>query len=207
MPDIDPSRCGKCWSCKHCEDIGTFTYEDYLSYMRKCTKYGHDYVDSCQVSCSDYEWDGHTPENGKSSSSSSSYSSSSSSYSSSSSSSYSSSSDSSGCGKVFLIIAIVSAILAFLAFGGMKFLGFGAKKVPASSTSGSTYETTMHISAVVSTSGSNLRMRSGPSTDYEVVGSIPNGSTVTMLDQDGSWALVEYNGTTGWCSTKYLTEQ
>ena len=206
MSNIDPSRCGKCWSCKHCEDIGTFTYEDYLSYMRKCTKYGHDYVDSCQSSCSDYEWDGHTPENGKSSSYSSGSSSSSSSSSSSySSSSYSSSSDGSGCGKVILIIAIiVGALIAFMVFGGANLF---SKKAPASADPDTTLVTTMHISAVVKTSGSNLRMRSGPSTDYDVVESLPNGASVTILDQKDSWSMVDYNGTVGWCFTEYLKEQ
>lgn len=198
MSSIDPSRCGKCWSCKYCEDIGTYRYEDSVFYMRKCTKSGHDYVDDCEHYCSDYVWDGKTQENSSSSSSS---------YSSSSSSSSYSSSEGSGCGKVLLIIGIVVAVLALGAFFLTGNISLGAQKAPASSNSAGTIETTMHVAAVVKTSGSNLRMRSGPSTDHDVVESIPNGACVTILDQSGSWSLVDYNGTTGWCYTEYLSEQ
>lgn len=78
---IDPKKGGKCWSCKHCEDVG-FESEYDAVYVRKCTKSGHDYIDKCTNYCSSYIWDGKDPEfnytSSSSSSSSTSYSSSSS---------------------------------------------------------------------------------------------------------------------------------
>lgn len=59
--NIDPEKGGKCWSCKHCEDIATQTNNESGSYYRKCTKSGHDYIDTCCFSCSDYIWDGKDP--------------------------------------------------------------------------------------------------------------------------------------------------
>ncbi len=55
---IDPKKGGLCWACKHCEDIATQTNNDAGAYYRKCTKSGHDYVDTCKFYCSDYVWDG-----------------------------------------------------------------------------------------------------------------------------------------------------
>ncbi len=54
----DPKKGGKCWSCKYCEDIATQTNNPAGSYYRKCNKSGHEYVDTCKFSCSDYVWDG-----------------------------------------------------------------------------------------------------------------------------------------------------
>ncbi|MBQ3147424.1 MAG: hypothetical protein IJB91_06825 [Oscillospiraceae bacterium] len=58
---IDPKKGGKCWSCKHCEDIATQTHNEQGAYYRKCTKSGHEYIDTCRFSCSDYVWDGKDP--------------------------------------------------------------------------------------------------------------------------------------------------
>lgn len=57
---IDPKKGGLCWSCAHCEDVATQTDNPSGSYYRKCTKSGHEYVDTCKFSCSDYLWDGKT---------------------------------------------------------------------------------------------------------------------------------------------------
>ena len=60
--ELDPKKCGQCWSCQFCEDVGEFRYEDDCSYMRKCAKVGHEYVDLCQVRCPDYAWNGTSAE-------------------------------------------------------------------------------------------------------------------------------------------------
>lgn len=57
---------------------------------------------------------------------------------------------------------------------------------------------------VKTNSGTNLRMRSGPSTDYEIVDHIPYGGKVTVKATQGSWSQVTYNGTTAWVSSRYL---
>lgn len=69
---IDPKKGGKCWSCSHCEDIATQTDNENGAYYRKCTKSGHEYVDTCSFSCPDYVWDGKDPDFAPSASSSSS---------------------------------------------------------------------------------------------------------------------------------------
>lgn len=195
--EIEPKKAGKCWSCKYCEDVGTYVYEDYVSYMRKCNKYGHDYVDSCQSYCSDYVWDGHTPENTPSSSRS--YSSSgSSSTSSSSSSSYSSSSSSSGsgCGVAIVIILIIAALI-----GGGIFLVpriFGDK-----SDSGVSQQAT----AVVCNVNYSLNMRDAASSDSNVITTIPKGETVQIIEMGAEWHYVQYGEYQGYCAAECLQIQ
>lgn len=60
-------------------------------------------------------------------------------------------------------------------------------------------------SATVSTSGANLNVRSGPSTDYAVIAKLKNGTTVKVSGSSGSWYKVEYTaGKTGYVSGQYL---
>ncbi len=56
--NIDPKKGGKCWSCTYCEDIATQTNNSSGAYYRKCTKSGHEYIDTCKSRCGDYVWDG-----------------------------------------------------------------------------------------------------------------------------------------------------
>ena len=200
MSSVDPAKCGKCWSCKYCDDIGTYRYEDYVSYMRKCSKPGHDLVDDCQRYCSDYVWDGKTPENSSASSS----------YSSGSSSSSSSSDSGSGCGKVIAIIVglVILGSILVNTFGGLiagKKSSSGSEPVTSSTENqlGANTQDDQRVHGIVT---NNLNLRSGPSKDDDVITVIPNGAPVIILDEneDGTWAFVDYNGTTGWCSTKYL---
>jgi hypothetical protein len=41
-----------------------------------------------------------------------------------------------------------------------------------------------------------LRLRSGPSTDFNAIRTIPEGTPVTVLSRDGIWALVDLEGDT-----------
>lgn len=200
---IDPKKGGKCWSCKYCEDIGTSQCEDYTSYIRKCNKSGHDYIDKCQYYCSDYVWDGHTEVPGGSSSSSSSYSSSS-----------SSSSDlqaledtNKGC-FIGIIVLVVLAVIGFFV-SQVFFGGKAAEEAPAKEPASyeAVYEESLNITAKVDTNSKSLNMRAGPSKDYDVVGTLPKGATVTIHKKEGKWAYVEYKGKCGWCSTSYLKEK
>lgn len=56
------------------------------------------------------------------------------------------------------------------------------------------------------TDGNNLNMRSGPGTDYDKIGQVPASTGVTALgtNEDGSWVVVNYNGTYGWLKTEFL---
>lgn len=59
---------------------------------------------------------------------------------------------------------------------------------------------------IVSTESKPLTMRSGHGTGYSIVTSIPKGSQVYVSKADGSWAHVEWNGYSGYCSMEYLTK-
>lgn len=206
MSEINPKQAGKCWSCKHCEDIGTFSYEEHLSYMRKCTCSGKDYVDSCSSSCADYIWDGTTTEYWKQTGSS--YSSSSSS--SSSTSSSLSSSDSSSAPKKsrgFLIAAILIIIVVVGAFAAEKYLGIdliatitGKQDITAVTEADEHINTqTGYIAA-----SSGLNLRTSPGTSSEIITLMPDGAEVEILKTEDSWAYVKFNGTYGWCSNNYI---
>lgn len=60
------------------------------------------------------------------------------------------------------------------------------------------------FTASVATRGSNLNIRYLPSTDSNIVGSIPNGAEVTVFASLPDWSLVNYNGVVGYVSRQYL---
>lgn len=49
-----------------------------------------------------------------------------------------------------------------------------------------------------------LNIRSGHGTEFGIVGQINKGSEFTVTKADKSWAHVEYNGISGYCSTAYI---
>ena len=52
----------------------------------------------------------------------------------------------------------------------------------------------------------NLNLRSGPSTSYEILTAIPAGTSVEMAeDCDCAWIKIYYNGKIGYVGSKYLT--
>ena len=53
---------------------------------------------------------------------------------------------------------------------------------------------------------SDVNVRKGPSTDYDKIGQVPASTSVTALgtNEDGSWVVVNYNGTYGWLKTEFL---
>lgn len=56
------------------------------------------------------------------------------------------------------------------------------------------------------TSTTSLNFRAGPGTNYEVVGRIPNGGSVTVYQCTDSygWCDIQYGGARGWASGQYL---
>ena len=42
-----------------------------------------------------------------------------------------------------------------------------------------------------------LRIRSGPSTDTEILGKFYNGTEVQLTGEEGDWYTISYNGATG----------
>ena len=56
----------------------------------------------------------------------------------------------------------------------------------------------------VKTQGSSLNVRSGPSTNYNKIGSISNGSKVDVYSISSGWAKIKYNNSIGYVSANYL---
>ncbi len=54
------------------------------------------------------------------------------------------------------------------------------------------------------TKNATLNIRAGHGTSYSIIGSIPEGATVSVSKADGTWAHVTYNGTSGYASMSYL---
>lgn len=50
-----------------------------------------------------------------------------------------------------------------------------------------------------------VRMRSGPSTSYGILGTYNKGTTMTVTGSSGDWYQVRYNGTDGYVYKTYLT--
>lgn len=51
-----------------------------------------------------------------------------------------------------------------------------------------------------------LRVRKGPGTDYGVMGMLPAGELVDVLDRDlGDWVMIDYDGEDGYVSADYVT--
>lgn len=50
-----------------------------------------------------------------------------------------------------------------------------------------------------------INIRSGKGTEYSAIGKIPaHADNIKVLDGDGKWAHIEYNGVTGYCSMDYI---
>jgi hypothetical protein len=62
-------------------------------------------------------------------------------------------------------------------------------------------------STVTATPVTSLRVRSGPSTAYQVLTVVPKGVNVPVLARtaDGTWIKVQYRGVTGWMAIGYVT--
>ena len=60
---------------------------------------------------------------------------------------------------------------------------------------------------VVNTDNSSLIMRSGHGTGYSIITTIPEGTDVKVTKGNGSWAHVEWNGYSGYCSMEYLKKK
>jgi uncharacterized protein YraI len=59
----------------------------------------------------------------------------------------------------------------------------------------------------LATTTGNLNIRSGPGTTYRVIGVIPAGQTITVINclTGSSWCSVDFGGMEGWSSTNFMT--
>ena len=51
----------------------------------------------------------------------------------------------------------------------------------------------------------NLNLRSGPGLSHDVIGAIPAGSDVRVLNCSRSWCRVAFNDTTGFASRRFIS--
>ena len=73
-----------------------------------------------------------------------------------------------------------------------------------SGSGSSSQETTSGKSGQVVNVHSSLNVRSGASTSSSVIGSLSNGSKVTIVGESGSWYKINYGNTTGYVSKDYI---
>ncbi len=206
---IDPKDYRQCWSCKYCEDVGTHTYEEYITYMRQCCHPRLELVDKCPLHCEHYEWDETRREYWKEPSSPSPES-----------DSVSNKKYDSGfligilviVGALVLIGVVIALINRVIA---PKVAVFPESTQPTSGISTeipaevptedpADYALAGALRYVNTQSGNGVNMRSGPDANAEVVYAIPDNQSVTIQKTIGNWAYVSFDGVEGWCSMDYL---
>lgn len=57
---------------------------------------------------------------------------------------------------------------------------------------------------IVTLQSGNLNVRSGPSLDDDIIGKLPNGSVVTVLEDLGEWVSIPHDGSVAYVSRPYL---
>ncbi|KKB72615.1 MULTISPECIES: SH3 domain-containing protein [Bacillus] len=60
-------------------------------------------------------------------------------------------------------------------------------------------------SGQVTSTATDLRIRKGPGTSYEVSGTFPKGEKAALLKTDGSWVKISYQNVTGWVHSDYVS--
>ena len=79
-----------------------------------------------------------------------------------------------------------------------------ANEAEALSTATAEEKTANPLPALFRTTA-NLHFRTGPSTDYDVILTVPQSTTVNVTDlRDGKWYAVEFNGISGYMFAEYL---
>lgn len=56
----------------------------------------------------------------------------------------------------------------------------------------------------VTTAGGTLNVRSGAGTNFPAIGSLPNGTTVTILGEQGNWFRIRFGSGEGWVSKDFV---
>ncbi|MBQ9023375.1 MAG: SH3 domain-containing protein [Eubacterium sp.] len=83
--------------------------------------------------------------------------------------------------------------------------GNAATTAAATTTPAATTTTAAATGAIYKTTA-NLNMRTGNSTGYSRLLTIPRGTSVTVTETKGGWGKTSYSGKTGWISLDYATK-
>lgn len=67
------------------------------------------------------------------------------------------------------------------------------------------FETERRRPGVVDVEWGNLNIRARPSTSAAIVAQAPDGAPLTIINTANGWHLVNYNGTIGYASSRYVT--
>lgn len=82
------------------------------------------------------------------------------------------------------------------------YLSFGSGSGTSSS---SDTGTSSSVSGTGTIRGMYVRLRSGPSTSHDILGTYNTGTTMTVTGEDGDWYKVSYNGQDGYVYKPYLS--
>ena len=55
--------------------------------------------------------------------------------------------------------------------------------------------------------GSSANLRSGPSTETDICGELPDGTEVEVLDTDGIWSRIGNESSSAWIMARYLSSE
>jgi len=64
--------------------------------------------------------------------------------------------------------------------------------------------TTTGLTGTVSTAGGNLNVRSSPNATAPVIGSLPNGTTISILGEQNGFYQINFSGRTGWVAAPFV---
>lgn len=85
--------------------------------------------------------------------------------------------------------------------------GTGTTTPSGNGNTGTQNPGTSTSSQTVRITGDSVRFRSGPGTNYEILGSLSKGDTATYLSTEGNWYKIRRGNTTGYVSSDYATLQ
>ncbi|WP_420831025.1 SH3 domain-containing protein [Bacillus safensis] len=59
--------------------------------------------------------------------------------------------------------------------------------------------------STITSTASDLRIRTGPGTSYQVIGTFPQGATAKKLETSGEWTKISYKQAEGWVHSDYVS--
>lgn len=112
--------------------------------------------------------------------------------------------------KVLIALAVILALLAGVVGGYLYFKSTNTQKEEPKKEEikeePKKEETTTGKSVYVTSEG-GLNMRKEPDSKSEVIAVIPNGTKLDVLDEQGEWYKVKYEGKEGWVWKGYTSEE
>ena len=103
--------------------------------------------------------------------------------------------------------AALAAAFALMTAMSVPALAYDGSSDTSTQTDASTVTATTETEQIgtVTTQGGRLNLRDGGSTDYNVIGQLACGDTVTVLSEENGWYKVIVHEKTGYVSGQYLT--